>query len=73
MRRVHFRTGKLRIVELSIAQETSFATAIDVYKRQVQGRRVLALDGFEAALTDKAAKQRMWAYIKQLTPAAAPL
>ena len=35
----------------------------------VQGRRVLALDGFEAALTDKAAKQRMWAYIKQLTPA----
>ncbi len=36
----------------------------------VQGRRVLALDGFEAALTDKAAKQRMWAYIKQLTPAA---
>ena len=32
----------------------------------VQGRRVLALDGFEAALTDKAAKQRMWAYIKQL-------
>jgi len=40
---------------------------------RVQGRRVLALDGFEAALTDKAAKQRMWAYIKQLTPAAAPL
>ncbi len=39
----------------------------------VQGRRVLALDGFEAALTDKAAKQRMWAYIKQLPPAAAPL
>ena len=39
----------------------------------VQGRRVLALDGFEAALTDRAAKQRMWAYIKQLTPAAAPL
>ena len=39
----------------------------------VQGRRVLALDGFEVALTDKAAKQRMWAYIKQLTPAAAPL
>ena len=39
----------------------------------LQRRRVLALDGFEAALTDKAAKQRMWAYIKQLTPAAAPL
>ena len=38
----------------------------------VLGRRVLALDGFEAALTDKAAKQRMWAYIKQLKPAGAP-
>lgn len=38
----------------------------------VLGRRVLALDGFEAALTDKAAKQRMWAYIKQLKPAGPP-
>lgn len=38
----------------------------------VLGRRVLALDGFEAALADKVAKQRMWAYIKQLKPAAAP-
>ena len=28
MGRVHFRTGKLRIAELSIAQEASFATAI---------------------------------------------
>lgn len=28
MRQIHFRTGKLRIVELSIAQEASFATAI---------------------------------------------
>lgn len=28
MWQVHFRTGKLRIVELSIAQEASFATAI---------------------------------------------
>ena len=28
MRRVHFRTGKLRIAELSIALEASFATAI---------------------------------------------
>ena len=28
MGRIHFRTGKLRIVELSIAQEASFATAI---------------------------------------------
>lgn len=38
----------------------------------VLGRRVLALDGFEAALSDKAAKQRMWAYLKQIKPAAAP-
>lgn len=38
----------------------------------VLGRRVLALDGFEAALSDKAEKQRMWAYLKQIKPAAAP-
>lgn len=38
----------------------------------VLGRRVLALDGFEASLSDKAAKQRMWAYLKQITPAKAP-
>ena len=38
----------------------------------VLGRRVLALDGFEAALSDKAAKQRMWAYLKQVRPAGAP-
>lgn len=38
----------------------------------VLGRRVLALDGFEAALADSREKQRMWAYIKQLPPAGAP-
>lgn len=38
----------------------------------VLGRRVLALDGFEASLSDKREKQRMWAYIKQLPPAGAP-
>lgn len=38
----------------------------------VLGRRVLTLDGFEAALGDKAEKQRMWAYIKQFPPAGAP-
>ncbi|MDY2778158.1 MAG: hypothetical protein SOU51_07230 [Collinsella sp.] len=38
----------------------------------VLGRRVLALDGFEASLSDPAQKQRMWAYIKQLPPAGAP-
>lgn len=38
----------------------------------VMGRRVLALDGFEAALTTPADKQRMWAYLKQLPPLGAP-
>lgn len=38
----------------------------------VLGRRVLALDGFEASLADPAAKQRMWAYLKQLPPLGAP-
>lgn len=38
----------------------------------VLGRRVLALDGFEASLADPKEKQRMWAYIKQLPPAGAP-
>ena len=38
----------------------------------VLGRRVLALDGFEASLGDPAQKQRMWAYLKQLPPLGAP-
>ena len=39
----------------------------------VLGRRVLALDGFEAALQNgRAEKQRMWAYLKQLPPEGAP-
>ncbi|OUP10818.1 hypothetical protein [Collinsella sp. An2] len=38
----------------------------------VLGRRVLALDGFEAALADPRAKQRAWAYLKQLPPLGAP-
>ncbi|WP_144744100.1 hypothetical protein [Enorma burkinafasonensis] len=38
----------------------------------VLGRRVLALGGFEAALSDAREKQRMWAYLKQLPPAGAP-
>lgn len=40
---------------------------------RVRGRRVLALDGFEEALTDPRAKQRMWAWLKQVPPLAAPL
>ncbi|MDO4436419.1 MAG: hypothetical protein Q4B77_00455 [Coriobacteriaceae bacterium] len=38
----------------------------------VLGRRVLALDGFEASLGVPAEKQRMWAYLKQLKPLGAP-
>lgn len=38
----------------------------------VLGRRVLALDGFEAALAVPQEKQRMWAYLKQLAPLSAP-
>lgn len=38
----------------------------------VLGRRVLALNGFEAALTEPRQKQRMWAYLKQLPPLGAP-
>lgn len=38
----------------------------------VLGRRVLALGGFEAALADPRAKQRVWAYLKQLPPAGSP-
>lgn len=38
----------------------------------VLGRRVLALDGFEAALSQPAEKQRMWAYLKQVPPLGAP-
>lgn len=38
----------------------------------VLGRRVLALDGFEAALSQPAEKQRVWAYLKQMPPLGAP-
>ena len=38
----------------------------------VLGRRVLALNCFEAALTEPRQKQRMWAYLKQLSPLGAP-
>ena len=38
----------------------------------VAGRRVLAVGGFEAALTDPHKKQVAWAYLKQLAPLGAP-
>lgn len=40
---------------------------------RVRGRRVLNLDGFEAALNDPQAKQLMWARLKQVPPLGAPL
>ena len=36
------------------------------------GRRVLALDGFEASLLDPHRKQVVWAYLKQLAPLRSP-
>ena len=38
----------------------------------VLGRRVLPLDGFEAALGNPEDKRRMWHYLQRLKPAAAP-
>lgn len=38
----------------------------------VLGRRLMVLDGFEAALSDPARKRRMWGYIKRIGPAGAP-
>lgn len=38
----------------------------------ILGRRVLALGGFEAALSNEASKQRVWAYLKLMPPAGAP-
>lgn len=40
---------------------------------RVRGRRVLALDGFEASLADPKAKQLSWARLKQVPPLRAPL
>lgn len=39
---------------------------------QVLGMRVMALDGFEAALSDPHQKQIMWARLKRLPPLGAP-
>lgn len=53
---------------LAIIEDFNTAMLVPGLVAQVLGRRVLALDGFEASLTDKREKQRMWAYIKQLPP-----
>ena len=56
---------------LSRAWETPISEGAGVLR--VRGRRVLALGGFEKALDDDSAKQRMWAMLKTTRPLAAPL
>lgn len=58
--------------ELAKIEQFDVAMLSPGYVAHVLGRRVLALDGFEASLADARAKQRMWAYLKQLPPLGAP-
>ena len=58
--------------ELADIEDFNTAMLMPGLVAHVLGRRVLALDGFEAALADAAEKQRMWAYLKQLPPLGAP-
>ena len=58
--------------ELARIEQFDMAMLAPGLVAHVLGRRVLALDGFEAALADGWAKQRMWAYLKQLPPLGAP-
>lgn len=58
--------------ELARIEQFDMAMLAPGLVAHVLGRRVLALDGFEAALADERAKQRMWAYLKQLPPLGAP-
>lgn len=57
---------------LAIIEDFDTAMLMPGLVASVLGRRVLALDGFEAALAAPAEKQRMWAYLKQLPPLGAP-
>ena len=57
---------------LSAIEQFEVAMLMPGLVASVLGRRVLALGGFEAALSDPAAKQRAWAYLKQVPPAGAP-
>ncbi len=57
---------------LSLIEQFEVAMLEPGLVAHVLGRRVLALGGFETALQDPAAKQRVWAYLKQLPPAGAP-
>lgn len=58
--------------ELAAIPDPNCAALLPGVVARVLGRRLLALDGFEAALADPAAKQRAWAYLKQLPPEGAP-
>lgn len=58
--------------ELAAVEDPNCAALMPGVVARVLGRRMLALDGFEAALADPAAKQRAWAYLKQLPPEGAP-
>lgn len=58
--------------ELSAIEDAGAATLTPGIVASVLGRRVLALPGFEASLSDAHAKQVCWAYLKQLKPLGAP-
>ncbi len=57
---------------LSDAWDLSEALGVGAVRR-IRGRRVLALGGFEAALSDPDGKQVMWARLKLVPPLGAPL
>ncbi len=57
---------------LSIIEDFDTAMLKPGLIASVLGRRVLALDGFEAALSQPVEKQRMWAFLKQMPPLGAP-
>lgn len=59
--------------ELAEVEQFNVAMLESGLVARVLGRRVLALGGFEAALASADAKQRMWAYLKQLPPLGSPL
>lgn len=58
--------------ELSAIEDAGAAALTPGIVASVLGRRMLALPGFEASLSDAHAKQVCWAYLKQLKPLGAP-
>lgn len=57
---------------LAIIEDFEVAMLTPGLVASVLGRRVLALGGFEEALSDPHRKQVAWAYLKQLAPLGAP-